>query len=208
VAAAADVGTRVMLALIAALSMAPSPAPSATPDPWLAAVSAVRYTSRNGASITIGDAIARLTPYPHDAQLATTVWSDPARKVLAVCLMPATQAAATAEATNGPSTCLFSLHLRVADAPAAPQATEHEIGSDDAIGLRLPQLLAKLRDDPNLAAKSEVHGSTGASVVMVTVTDEDPPPATYDHGPQSQWMREYVLRDDVVVAYLVWYNGQ
>jgi hypothetical protein len=198
-----------MLALIVALSMSPSPSPSPTPDPWLMAVSAVRYTSRNGASVTIGDAIARLTPYPRDAQLATAIWSDPARKVLAVCLTPATQAAATPPAaSSGPAGCLFSLHLRAADAPAAPGASQSAVGDDDAIGLRLPQLIAKLRDDPNLADKSEVKGSTGGSVVMVTATDQNPPPATYDHGPQSQWVRAYLLRDDVVVAYLVWYNGQ
>jgi hypothetical protein len=93
----------------------------------------------------------------------------------------------------------FTLVVQTSDIAPPPGAVSAKI-DDTPIGLSFEALLAKFHADPNLAGKNIVKG-TGGTIVLVTAMDEDPPPSRYDHGYQSYFYREYVLRDGVVVAY-------
>ena len=86
-----------------------------------------------------------------------------------------------------------SRDLKAPDGAARGQVRE------PSIGLTLAQLLKHLRKDPNFAGKTLLTGPRG-DVLMVQATEQDPPPAVYDHGYQATTFDDYVLRNGVVVA--------
>jgi hypothetical protein len=88
--------------------------------------------------------------------------------------------------------------LSIRDLKAPDGATRGEV-REPSIGLTLSQLLARLRKDPQFAGKTLLKGP-GGEVLMVQATEEDPPPAVYDHGYQATTFDDYVLRNGVVVA--------
>lgn len=174
---------------LAVLSTTTSPPP--TIARWLTGLASVRYTSRTGASVTLATAIAAFSdPDGNRTDVPPRILSDASRGLISVCFAPTPPPQAL---------CAFDIVLRANDVRAPPDAMSGRI-KDAALGLSLSQLIARFHADTNLAGKNLVRG-VGGVVVLVTATDEDPPPSRYDHGYQAYLLHDYFLRDGIVVAH-------
>ncbi len=147
---------------------------AAAPEPWAAQVAAV-----------FGKAIDAFKG--PKAAVAPSAGIDRTRGLLDVCFEPSE------------ASCGYHVMLRAADVPAPP-AAKPQVISNSPIGFTLAQLLSRFRADPNFVGKIIQKGANG-SVVLVTATDQDPPPQRYDHGYQTTTRFLYSMRDGVVAAY-------
>jgi len=180
--------------LLAIVALQPVPVTCASPTPvagWLKELTAVRYTSKTGASATLATAIEKFSNHdPSLANIPPKILLDAPHGLIDVCFEP----------TLPPNPeCGFDIILRANDVAMPIGAIPKEI-KDTTLGLTLTQLIAKFHTDANLAGKNMVTGAGGV-VVLITATDEDPPPSRYDHGYQTYVFHEYFLSDGIVVAH-------
>ncbi len=118
------------------------------------------------------------------------IWFDSARGLVEVCFE---------QVPDQQANCGYRVVLLARDLAPPPSASAKSV-TGSPLGLSYASLLAKLHADDHLARKNIVRGADG-TVVFVSAEDEDPPPARYDHGPQSYLFQDYFLRDGIVVAY-------
>jgi hypothetical protein len=169
---------------VAAQTAAPSTAPSAYRD-WSEALRRLTLASKLGASVSAGRLLGALPAWTAQP-VATVVVVDPASGLIRACFGPCNR-------MGNRVIILSGRDLKAPDGAARGQVRE------PSIGLTLSQLLARLRKNPNFAGKTLLTGP-GGEVLMVQATEQDPPPAVYDHGLQATTFDDYVVRNGVVVA--------
>ena len=143
-----------------------------------------------GKSTTLAAIAGLVRPDHGRVALGDDVWFDSARGLVEVCFE---------QVPDQQANCGYRVVLLARDLAPPPSASAKSV-TGSPLGLSYASLLAKLHADDHLARKNIVRGADG-TVVFVSAEDEDPPPARYDHGPQSYLFQEYFLRDGIVVAY-------
>jgi hypothetical protein len=174
-------------------SASPTPIAAGSPDPvarWIRELGAVGYGSYSLARAMSDFAGVRETA----GGLPPSLRAENAGKTIDVCFHPYRPLPG----------CGFHIVVAASDLPLPPAEVARAPASAGRsafpLGLTYPQLLARFHADENLASKNVVRGR-GGDVAFVTALDEDPPPARYDHGPQSYVRQEYFFRGGVVAAY-------
>ncbi len=158
---------------------------------WAAELVALRFVSKSGASVALARAFKDFaSTRAAGPPVPSAMWFDSARGLVEVCFE---------QVPDQQANCGYRVVLLARDLAPPPSASAKSV-TGSPLGLSYASLLAKLHADDHLARKNIVRGADG-TVVFVSAEDEDPPPARYDHGPQSYLFQDYFLRDGIVVAY-------
>lgn len=176
-----------ILALGLTFVLAVPPQPSA--QGWPAALTALVFTSRSGASISAERLLQYVAPpQPDEPHALTDMRTDVSSGLVEACSAPC------AHAGQG-----VVLILSARDFPPPHGAIAGSV-HDASIGLPYVALLREIHSHTYLASKEIVRASNG-DAIMVELADQDPPPSAYDHGFRATIFHAYALRDGIVVAH-------
>lgn len=178
-------GSILALGLTFVLAVVPQPPAQG----WPAALTALVFTSRSGASVSVERLVQYVAPpQPDEPHALTDIRADVRSGLVEACSAPC------AHASQG-----FVLILSARDFPPPHGAIAASV-HDTSIGLSYAALVREIHADTYLASKEIVRASNG-DVVMVELADQDPPPSAYDHGFRATIFHAYALRDGIVVAH-------
>ena len=179
--------------LALAIVLAAPPQPLAPPA-WPPALTALVFTSKSGASVSVARLLQYVAPpEPDEPHAFTDIRTDDRSQLVEACSVPCRQAGSG-----------FVLIVPARDFPPPRGATVATV-HDTSIGLSYVALMRGIHADTYLASKEVIRASNG-DVIMIELTDQDPPPSRYDHGWRATIYNAYALRDGVVVAHAYHYT--